>query len=409
MLGTVFKSIAALIFLFALSTCIDPYNPELKGYESLLVVEGMVSDEIAAYTVRLSRTIQEQNTSPEKVTDAALYITDNIGNTYYMRNSGNGIYKTDSTEFIGIPGRTYVLHIENSDGRKYESDPCMMQSVPDIDSIYFARDQELVNNATEIQDGIRIFLDSKPGDNNQYYRWDFKETWKFKIPSPTRFDYINVNHIIPVTQVKQYCWKSRKSDVILIRSMYSGQEGRVKREPIFFIASNKSDRLMLEYSINVKQYSISRKEYDFWDNLKRVDESGGDIFATQPFPVISNIHNISDAKEKVLGYFQVSSVKRKMKNILFSDIVDLGLPYFHNSVCERIEKGPKDFPWPENSPPLTFDDIYSMYTSSGYSFIEPMYSMDTNMLEKLVFAKSECADCSLTGTLTKPDFRSGTY
>jgi len=162
---------------------------------------------------------------------------------------------------------------------------------------------------------------------------------------------------------------------------------------------------MLEYSINIKQYSISRKEYDFWDNLKRVDESGGDIFATQPFPVISNIHNTNDAKEKVLGYFQVSSVKRKMKNILFSDIVGLGLPYFHNSVCERIEKGPKDFPWPENSPPLTFDDIYSMYTTSGYSFIEPMYSMDTNLLEKLVFAKSECSDCSLTGTLIRPDYR----
>jgi len=233
MSGTGSKLIAALIFLIFLSTCIDPYSPKLRAYESLLVVEGLVSDEIAAYTVRLSRTIQEQNTSPEKVTDAALYITDNIGSTDYMHNSGNGIYKTDSTEFIGIPGRTYVLHIETSDGRKYESDPCMMQSVPDIDSIYFARDQELVNNASEIQDGIRIFLDSKPGDNNQYYRWDFKETWRFKIPSPKRFDYINVNHIVPVTQVKQYCWKSRKSDVILIRSMYTGQEGRVERMPIF--------------------------------------------------------------------------------------------------------------------------------------------------------------------------------
>jgi hypothetical protein len=407
MLKTGPKPIVALIFLFTFCTCIDSYSPKLNGYESLLVVEGLISDEITTYTVRLSRTLQEQNSSPEVVSDAALSITDDIGNTIYLNNSGNGLYKTDSTEFTGIPGRTYVLHIETNDGRKYESDPYLMQTVPDIDSIYFARDQELVNNATEIQDGIRIFLDSKPGDNNQYYRWDFKEAWKFKIPSPKRFNYINVNKIIPVSQVNQYCWKERRSDVILIRSVYSGQADRIEKEPIFFIASNKSDRLMLEYSILVKQYSVSRQEYDFWYNLKHVDDSGGDIFATQPFPVISNIHNIDDIKEKVLGYFQVSSVKRKMKNILFSDIVDLGLPYFHNASCERIEKGPKDFPWPENSPPLTFDDIYSMYTTSGFSFIEPMYIEGTNMLDKLVFAKSECADCSLTGTLIRPDFSSG--
>jgi hypothetical protein len=401
------KPVAALIFLFAFCTCIDPYSPRLTGYESLLVVEGLVSDEIASYSVRLSRTLQEQNSSPEIVADADLFITDDLGKTNYMHNTGGGIYKTDSTEFRGITGRTYVLHIKTMDGRKYESDPYLMQSVPDIDSIYFAKDQELVNNATEIQNGIRIFLNSKPGDDNQYYRWDFTEIWKFKVPNPMRYNYLSANNIIPVPQVKQYCWKRRKSDVILIRSIFSGQADRVENQPIFFIAANKSDRLMLEYNIDVKQYSISKKEYDFWVNLKRVDDSGGDIFATQPFPVISNIHNINNSKEKVLGYFQVSSVKHKIKNIMFSDISGLGLPYFHNSACERIEMGPKDFAWPVNSPPLTFDDIFYMYTASGYSFIEPMYSMDTNLLDKLVFAKSECADCSLTGTLIKPDFRSG--
>ena len=87
-----------------------------------------------------------------------------------------------------------------------------MQSVRDIDSIYFARDQELVSNNTESNQGIRIYLNSKTGDNNLYYRWDFEETWKYKIPNPKKYDYIDSLTIIMIPEVKEYCWKSRKSD-----------------------------------------------------------------------------------------------------------------------------------------------------------------------------------------------------
>jgi hypothetical protein len=33
-----------------------------------------------------------------------------------------------------------------------------------------------------------------------------------------------------------------------------------------------------------------------------------------------------------------------------------------------------------------------------------MYDPETFMLDKLVFAKPECANCELTGTSAKPDF-----
>ena len=78
---------------------------------------------------------------------------------------------------------------------------------------------------------------------------------------------------------------------------------------------------MLQYSILVKQYSISKSEFDFWDNLKKINDKSGDIFEYQPYPVNSNIHNVNNTKDRVLGYFQVSAVKQKRKNILYSDIV----------------------------------------------------------------------------------------
>jgi hypothetical protein len=402
MLRTGPKSIFALAVVLTLCKCIDPYSPKLKGYESLLVVDGLVTDENKSYTVRLSRTLQDQNDTPPMVSDATVFITDNAGNYCYLNNTGDGIYKTDSSQFRGQTGRTYVLHINTPEGENYESDQCLMQSVPDIDSIYFAKDQEMVNNGTETREGIRIYLDSKGGVDNKYYRWEFEEVWQFKIPNPRKCIYINEHLIVPNGNSNEYCWKKTKSSEVLIHSVYSAENYRIEKEPIFFIATEKSDRLLLEYSILVRQYSISKNEYDFWDNLKKVNSSGEDIFAAQPFPVISNIHNINNPKERVPGFFQVSAIKQKRKDIPFSDIVGLNLPYYHYP-CERIEREPKDYAF-GFSPPPTWDELYAMFcVTSDYYFVEPRYKPGTFELEKLIFSRPECADCALTGILNKPD------
>ena len=58
MLKTGAKFIIILTFVFSLSRCIDPYVPKLNGYESLLVVEGLVTDANSSYTVKLSKSVE---------------------------------------------------------------------------------------------------------------------------------------------------------------------------------------------------------------------------------------------------------------------------------------------------------------------------------------------------------------
>jgi hypothetical protein len=397
------RSFFILIAISTLCTCIDPFNPKLGGYMSLLVVDGLITDSNNSNTIRLSRTFQDANNGPLMISDATVYITDDNETSTYLINKGNGIYETDSIEFKGFPGRTYVLHIQ-TDGVLYESDPCIMQSVPDIDSIYFEKEEELINNGTQSQKGIRIYLDSKGGDKNQFYRWSFDETWKFKVPYPKRFNFNMADSAITaVDNVKEFCWKTRKSGDILIYSNSSGQTLPIRKEPIFFIAADQSDRLLIQYSILVNQYSISKNEYDFWNNLNQVNENGADIFSKLPFTVVSNIKNVKNPKERVLGFFQVSAVKQKRKNITLSDIAGLNLPYFHYS-CERFVKDPSDYPKGPGVPPTTWAEIYSMWcVTSDYYFVEPQYSSGSN-ISKMVFAKPECANCELTGTSKKPDF-----
>jgi hypothetical protein len=391
-----------------LCTCTDPFTPNLKGDQSLLVVDGLLTDGNSSNLVRLTRTFQDQTSEPESVSGATVFVTDDIGTSSYLIEAGNGVYKTDSIEFRGKTDRTYILHIQTKDGQVYESDPCLMQPVPEIDSLYFAKDQEPINNGTQVLDGIMIYLDSKEGNNNQYYRWTFDETWKFKVPFPKRYNFDPADSsITPVANVKDYCWKNTKSDNIVIYANYSGQTGPVRNEPLFFIASDQSDRLLIEYSISVNQYSISKREYEFWNNLKKVNESTGDIFAKQPYSVLSNINNINNPKDRVLGYFQVSSVKSRRKFISFNDIVGLNLPTYHYP-CESLIKNPNDFPIGYGAKRPTWDEIFTIYCiNSDYYFVDAQFTSiagGKKNISRMVFARPECANCELTGTRKKPDF-----
>jgi hypothetical protein len=395
-------TIISLITLLLLTTCIEPYTPNLDGYESFLVVDGLITDEDVSHSVKLSKSLQE-NTVPVKVTDANVFITDDAGNSFSLDHTGDGIYKTDKTQFKATIGRTYTLNISTSNGEVYKSDPCTMQDVPDIDSIYFEKEEKLVNNGTENNLGIQIYLKSGEGDDSGYYRWAYEETWKFKVPTPSKSIYYSEYQILMNPEVREYCWKTRSSDEILINRIYAGESKRIEKMPVTFIASDKSDRLLLQYSILVRQFSISQKEYEFWYNLTKVNEIGGDIFAAQPYSVPGNIRCVDNPDKRALGYFQVSAVRQKRKEIPFSKIVGLNLPYYHYP-CKRIEDSPNIPPWVAFTPPMTWDDLHYMYTTSGYSFVEPKYVQGTLVLDRLVFTKPECADCALTGSTVKPDF-----
>ena len=405
MLKAKLKSFITVFFAVTLCTCIDPYSPKLRGYESLLVVEGLITNEKAPYEIKLSRTILGADAIPEKVSDAVVSVTDESGNQTILNNFGEGIYRTNSAVFTGAMGKTYTLDILTNDGKEYESEPCVMLPVPEIDSLYYEKNVGFTNNQSETHEGISIYLDSKEGDeSNKNYRWEFEEIWKFRIPDPKRFNYINDTTILPVDNVKEFCWRQQKSSEILIHSISTGQTNIIKKEPLFFISPDLSDRLTIQYSILVKQYSISKKESEFWDNLKKVNESSGDIYGSQPFPVISNISNINNPGERILGYFQVSAVSQKRKYITFRELAGFNFPNY-NYGCTRIESSPADYMKSKYHEEVTFDDVYRIWKAlPNYTFIEPIYDPETRKLLKLVFTTRVCADCEYTGTLKKPDF-----
>jgi hypothetical protein len=400
------RSLILLFIIASLCTCIDPYTPQFSEHDSMLVVEGLITNENISYKIKLSKTFTGLQSGSIRVRDATINISDENGKATNLINKGNGIYSTDSTLFIGKVGKTYTLNISTHDGKKYKSDSCKMYPVSRIDTIYFEKNIGYTNNQSEIHKGISIYVDSKSDvESNGNLRWEYEEIWKFSLPYPKRYDYISESNIVPIKDWKPSCWKKVNSSEVLINSYQPGQSSRIERQPICFIASDASDRLSIQYSILVKQFSLSYKEYDFWRNLKKISESGGDIFISQPFPIASNIHNVDDLQEKVIGYFEVSAVTQKRKYITFKEsIINLNLPpynYFQN--CSRIETSPEDYAFGRGTAP-SFDELYKMWTSTKtYNFIEPIYN-SSGRLSKLVFSAVPCSVCELSSTIKRPDY-----
>jgi hypothetical protein len=245
-----------------------------------------------------------------------------------------------------------------------------------------------------------IFIDSKDATENKYFRWTYEEWWKFSIPYPVMYNYVDEQHIYEIPIENVTCFKNRKSDEVIIQLVDDKVNGEFIKSPICFIASEKSERLLIQYCIQVSQYAISEKEYEFWSMMKEINESGGDIFDKQPFPIISNIHCVSDPAENVLGYFQVCGASKKRIYITGTEIAAMGLkPYSY--VCDLVMKGPQDYLASEH--PMTFDRIYNNYIMQNYNFIAPNY-INSYQLDRLVFVDKYCSDCTTSGSPEKPDF-----
>jgi hypothetical protein len=400
---TSIKIIFAFLVLAIIASCIDPYYPSINNYNSLLVVEGLITNENSSYKIKLQRTTKNENSTPEKVTDANVYIIDGDGIKTDLKNCSDGYYKTDSTSFIGVIGKKYTLHILTSDGKEYKSDECTMLPVAGIDTIYYEKGTEISGVEAEMPVGLKIYLNSADATGiNQYFRWTFEEDWKFLIPCPKRYNCLMVldqeTYIIEeVPVVKDICWKKSLSDKIITKSILSAESDFINRQLIQFINPVKSDRLTQQYSILVKQYSLSEKEYDFWNNLKKVNDAGGDIFSSQPYQINSNIHNVNDAGEVVPGYFEVSAVSQKRMYIAAYNLRKLNLPQYETD-CVEIAKN-------EASWPGSFTSFYDIYYKimTDYIFIRPIFNADKT-LQYLVFATKSCSLCEYAGLTTRPDF-----
>ncbi|MFC2129226.1 DUF4249 family protein, partial [Bacteroidota bacterium] len=176
------------------------------------------------------------------------------------------------------------------------------------------REIQYIESLGKDLDGIRFYLDLIGSESDsRYYRWGLTETWEYH--SISHFDFIKLSFESPASYNTNpyeyyYCWRTEKIPGLYSSSTVNLTSNQKKKIPLNHVSGN-SNRLIYKYSMLVEQYSLNEGAYNYWNRVKVEAEELGGLHTQQPGQVESNLVNMNDMDEVVLGYFWVAAKSTK--------------------------------------------------------------------------------------------------
>lgn len=172
-----------MIFLIA---CEEVVEVDLPASQSLVVIEGWVTDSLSNQVIRITRTNSfSSKTTVENIKNAVITTESSIGDTYSYSYSSNGYYRSN-TPYKGINGIRYRLKVR-IDTSEIESYWDEMQQKVNITKIEIASFIE--NDPDDLSQQITVYYPkvttADPRFEKNFYRWFFyKNDEIYKEPDP---------------------------------------------------------------------------------------------------------------------------------------------------------------------------------------------------------------------------------
>ena len=375
------KNIFIFIFFAGLtSACIKSYQPKITPNDSSnYVVSGHVTNEEGYQYISVSKTSSLNSYEDNPVSECIINIFDDNSNAFTCEEYNPGKYRVWMNDIDLTIGTSYLLDIITPQGDRLVSDFEKMYSGGIIDSIYYQRKDILTAIADTINTikGIQFFVDLH-GNNqdSRFYKLELTETWESHSDQPIRVYYDGELHYFePPDYSKMVCWQTITSGDIYVISTEYLSNNEFKLAPLSFV-NNKTQRLKYLYSLYIKQYSLSKNAYTYWEQLHKNSVQRGGLYLSQPINIEGNICNNDNLDQKVLGFFYVSAVSKK--RIFVKDVENLEI---EDIKCDTtaLRFGIRD---------LTVNDYPAFLTLSLHGLLT-----------------LPCADCTqMGGDTIKPDF-----
>ncbi|WP_405565992.1 DUF4249 domain-containing protein [Polaribacter sp. Asnod6-C07] len=374
--------ISISILLTITNSCIEEFDAATEEFEDALVVEATITNQLKYHNITLTRTYSFEEYEPNVETGATITIETSNNNTYNFSEYTSGVY-TSTTMFKAEPGLEYTLSIKTQDGKEYISQNTQLTNVASIDKVY--AEKVIDDDGVE---GIGLYVDSYDATNNsKYYGYEFEETYKIIAPFWTPDDLILNSSggfsVVPRSQEEQICYNTVASKGRLLTNTDLLEEDRISKFLIKFIPNN-SISINTRYSILVKQYIQSGESYNYLRVLEEFSSSQSLLSQSQPGFLTSNIYSVNNSNEKVLGFFEVSSISEKRIFFNREDVLDTPYPW----VCNII-----DPPVNELTTLVRLDRVTLVYEKPAGEDGGP-YDVVTRV----------CGDCTMSGSNIKPNF-----
>ncbi|XOL42418.1 hypothetical protein KCTC32420_02813 [Aequorivita nionensis] len=387
------------ILLFQMG-CTEPYEIETVNYENVLVVESTITDELKPQIVKLSRTSSLEDTSVLIENNATVTVVSNNGDNFsFSQDNDTGFYISNQS-FRAQPNTSYTLNIVTQDGKRYTSSSVVLPPVVEMDEVYTER----IVDPTDDKDGVQVLVNTEdPTGNSKYFRYEYEETYKITTPNPSRF-IANIKNYNPTTgtydvelierERELICYSSEISTGITQTTTTELNENRVFHFPVRYL-SKLDPKIQTRYSILVKQYVQSVEAYTFYKIVKELGSVGSLLSQGQPGYVAGNIIYEANPDQKVLGFFEASSMTSKR---IYFNYGDFGLPkppYFVD--CEVLVLDYNDNTTLDNDPDER-EALYYYITLKNYQVIR----LAQGTLYTVV--QPECGLCTTFSSNVRPDF-----
>jgi len=383
-------SLIMSLLLFMLSSCIESFEGAVDSFEDVLVVNATITNENKKQEVLLSRSFRfEEDTTPTEENAQVMIQTDD-GNQYIFEEVLPGKYLS-TVAFAAEMNKEYTLMISTQDGKSYTSSSMQLPiQNTNIDNLYAER---ITNN--DGVEGMGIFVDSfDPSGTSNYYRHEYIETFKIIAPFWTPFDIVVIAEgvstitldVIMREREERTCYGTNPSRTIIVGSTLALSEDRLSRYNVRFIEQGNYI-LTYRYSVLVRQYVQSPEAFSYYETLRGLSQSSGNVFSEdQPGFLAGNIFSIDNPSENIAGFFEVATVDEKR---IFFDYEDF-------------------FPG-EEPPPYIADCIpFSPSTEGGLGqrdLLNLIYADEVRFYDfPGVVVRKECGDCTTLGSNVAPEF-----
>ncbi len=392
--------IALFSILFFQIACTEPYEIESVSYEGVLVVESTITNEFKNQIVKLSKTSTLENPEILFENNASVTVFGDNGEIYnFSQDSETGFYVSNQ-QFSAQPNVSYTLNIKTQDGKNYNSSAATLPATVEMDDVYAERIEDLNDN----KDGVQVLVNTEDVTGNaKYFRYEYEETYKIIAPHPSpytaeivNFDVGDYTYDVIVTprEPEIICYTTENSTGINQTTTTEFNENRVVRFPVRYLSKNDA-KIQTRYSILVKQYVQSVEAYTFYKIVKELGSVESLLSQGQPGYVAGNMVSETNPEEKVLGFFEVSSMTSQR---IYFNYEDFGLPkppYFVD--CDLLVLDYRDNTSLDNDP--NEREIIFTYLSY-YNYQVVVYGQPY----LYTLAKEECSVCTSFSSNVKPNF-----
>ncbi len=356
-----------LLGLLLLKSCIEPFAPpEITNASQYLVVDGFLNTTVGASSqIKLSRTQNVYDKGlPKAELRARITVEGDKGSRFTFVEAEKGIYHLAATSYNTT--EKFRLRIRTSNSREYLSTYVPVIKTPAIDSLTYK-----INPGRE---GLRIFVNTHDQTNKtRFYRWSFDETWEYYMPLYSAYELVN-KQIVSRTENINTCWTGAKASTIVLGSTIKLTQDIIKDQVVTYVPTS-SGKLLIKYSILVKQFGLTQEEFEYWNNLSKTTERTGSLFDPQPAQITGNITSLSDPKELVFGYFGAST--QQEQRLFVTE--NLG----QNATCDPT------------------DTLTALEVLDSYDLILTEYLPEGSFTPLYIMGPQNCADCRLRGGTNK--------